>query len=254
MNNIIFLINIEHNKNFKGGGNTLKGGYYYGIKSWEHYAKKYNLELFILEDPLYDLDYMKPNWFKIYILDVLEANNVEYDQVCYVDADTIATPNAPNIFDFTENKFCAVKNYGCMDWVNRSIENYSKHIFDGFMFPFYRYFNSGLMVFNKKHKTLFKDIQNFYQEKANDLQYMQNTFCVGNDQPVLNFFVNKNISEDYKTLGYEWNMQDMTRFEVLNENMLHTKYGYINHFNAGTPPSPQYWLEKTYKYLYDNIT
>jgi hypothetical protein len=141
-----------------------------------------------------------------------------------------------------------------MDWVNRSIENYSKHIFDGFMFPFYRYFNSGLMVFNKKHKTLFKNIQNFYQEKANDLQHMQNTFCVGNDQPVLNFFVNKDISEDYKTLGYEWNMQDMTRFEVLNENMLHTKYGYINHFNAGTPPSPQYWLEKTYKYLYDNIT
>ena len=79
---------------------------------------------------------------------------------------------------------------------------------------------------------------------------MQNTFCVGNDQPVLNFFVNKNISKDYKVLGYEWNMQDMTRFEVLNENMLHTRYGYVNHFNAGTPPSPQYWLEKTYKHLY----
>ena len=47
----------------------------------------------------------------------------------------------------------------------------------------------------------------------------------------------------------------MTRFEVLNENMLHTRYGYINHFNAGTPPSPQYWLEKTYKHLYsDNIS
>ena len=50
MNNIIFLINIEQNKNFKGGGNTLKGGYYYGIKSWEHYAKKYNLAASIGSD------------------------------------------------------------------------------------------------------------------------------------------------------------------------------------------------------------
>ena len=27
---------------------------------------------------------------------------------------------------------------------------------------------------------------------------------------------------------------------------------YINNYNAGTPPSPEYWMEKTYKYLYKN--
>ena len=242
--NIIFIINIVKDKRSKNQG------YDYSIKSWEHYSNKIGADLFILDEPLGDFTYMKPQWYKMYILDILDKNKVKYDQVLYVDADTIIHPNAPNIFDYTENKFCAVKNYGCMDWVNRSIENYSKHIFEGFMFPFYKYFNSGLMVFNKKHKKLFKDIQKFYEERVDDLLQVQNTLCVGNDQPVLNFFVNKNISKDYKVLGYEWNMQDMTRFEVLNENMLHTRYGYVNHFNAGTPPSPQYWLEKTYKHLY----
>lgn len=249
---IIFLINITHNKQFKGGGNTLEGGYEYGIKSWQQYAKKYNLDIFVLEDPLFDLEYMKPNWFKIYILDILEANNINYNQVCYVDADTIVTPDAPNIFEITENKFCAVRNYGCMDWVNRSIENYSKYIFDNFTFPYYNYFNSGLMVFNKKHKSLFKKIQEFYAVNKGNLLEIQDKLCVGNDQPVFNFFINRDIPEDYKILGYEWNMQDMARFEILGNDMLHAKYGYVCHFNAGTPPSPQYWMETTYKTIYTN--
>ena len=195
---------------------------------------------------------MKPNWFKIYILDILEANDIKYNQVCYVDADTIVTPNAPNIFEITENKFCAVRNYGCMDWVNRSIENYSKYIFEGFMFPYYKYFNSGLMVFNKKHQPLFKKMQEFYNLHKDNLLEMQDKFCVGNDQPVFNFFINKDIPQDYKNLGYEWNMQDMMRFEVLGEDMLHTKTGWVMHFN-GLPDkekSVPYWMEKTYRYLY----
>ena len=249
--NIIFLINVVHDKKFQGGGNTLNGVFEYSSRSWKHYADRHNCELFVLDQPLFDIEYMKPNWYKMYILDILEANNIDYDQVLYVDYDTIVTPNAPNIFDLTENKFTAVRNYGDVDWVLRSIENYSKFIFDGFTFPYYNYFNSGVMVFNKKHKSLFKDLQLFYEKNRDRLIWMQNTYCVGNDQPVFNFFVN-DIPNNCKLLGYEWNMQDMMRFEVLNEDMLHIKYGYISHYNAGTPPSSQYWIEKTYKYLYEN--
>jgi len=250
--NIIFLINIVHDKKFQGGGNTLNGVFEYSSNSWKHYANKHNCELFVLDQPLFDIEYMKPNWYKMYILDILEANDIDYDQVLYVDYDTIVTPNAPNIFDLTENKFTAVRNYGDVDWVLRSIENYSKFIFGNFIFPYYNYFNSGVMVFNKKHKSLFKDLQLFYEENRDRLIWMQNTYCVGNDQPVFNFFINRDIPNDYKVLEYEWNMQDMMRFEVLNEDMLHTKYGYVSHYNAGTPPSSQYWIEKTYKYLYEN--
>ena len=250
--NIIFLINVKHFKTFQGGGNTLKGAFEWSVKSWSHYAKRHGAEIFVLEDALFDVEYMKPNWFKMYILDILDANEIDYDQVLYVDYDTIVTPTAPNIFELSENKFCAVRNFGDMDWVCRSIENYSKHIFEGFTFPYYNYFNSGVMLFNKKHKSLFDSVKLFYEDNRERLIYMQNTFCVGNDQPVFNFFVNRDIPNDYKVLGYEWNMQDMMRFEVLNENMLHTRYGYVSHYNAGTPPSSQYWIEKTYKYLYEN--
>ena len=144
--NIIFLINVKHDKKFQGGGNTLQGAFEWSYKSWSHYAKRHGAEIFVLDEPLFDVEYMKPNWFKMYILDILEANEIEYDQVLYVDYDTIVTPTAPNIFDLTEHKFCAVRNFGDMDWVCRSIENYSKYIFNGFTFPYYNYFNSGVMV------------------------------------------------------------------------------------------------------------
>lgn len=249
--NVIFLINIEHDKKFQGGGNTLTGAFEWSIKSWKDYAKRWGCEIFVLDQPLMDIEWMKPNWFKMYILDILEANGIDYDQVLYVDYDTIVTPDAPNIFELTDHKFAAVRNFGDMDWVCRSIENYSKFVFDGFTFPYYNYFNSGVMVFNKKHKEFFKKLQEFYQTNRDKLIWMQNTYCVGNDQPVFNFFVNQYIPNDYKVLDYEWNMQDMMRFEVLGDDMLHTRYGYVSHYNAGTPPSSQYWMEKTYRYLYE---
>ena len=242
--NIIFLINIVHDDSSKNQG------YEWSIKSWRKYAEKYVHEVFVLDETLFEVSYMKPQWYKMYILDLLEANEIEYDQVLYVDADTVIHPNAPDIFDYTEHKFCAVRNYGDMDWVLRSMENYSKYIFNNFNFPFYKYFNSGVMVFNKKHKEFFKSIQNVYHANKDSIIKMQSTFGVGNDQPVLNYFVNIEIPDDYKVLPYEWNMQDMTRLEVLTEDYLHTRYGYISHYNAGVKPTPGYWIEKTYKHLY----
>jgi len=94
-----------------------------------------------------------------------------------------------------------------------------------------------LWSLTKNTKILFKGLQEFYQTNRDKLIWMQNTYCVGNDQPVFNFFVNQYIPADYKVLGYEWNMQDMMRFEVLGDDMLHTRYGYVSHYNAGTPPS-----------------
>jgi lipopolysaccharide biosynthesis glycosyltransferase len=244
--NIIFMINIVQDER------SRNQGYEWSVKSWKHYAQRHDCDLFILEQPLFELAHMKPTWFKMYILDILEANDIDYDQVLYVDCDTIVTPDAPNIFNITDYKFCAVKNFGDMDWVLRSIENYSKYIFDGFMFPYYKYFNGGLMVFNKKHKSMFTSMQQFYHENVSKLQWMQDTYGVGNDQPVVNMFVNRDIADDYKILGYEWNMQDMNRSELIGDHMLHTQYGYICHFNAGIKPTPGYWIEKTYKFLYEN--
>jgi lipopolysaccharide biosynthesis glycosyltransferase len=243
--NIIFMINIVHNERSKNQG------YDWSIKSWQRYAQKYECELIVLDQLLFDISYMRPNWYKMYILDILEENGIDYDQVMYVDSDTIVTDNAPNIFDYTDHRFCAIRNIGDMDWILRSIENYSKFMFNGFMFPYYKYFNSGVMVFNKKHRDFFKSLQSFYEKNQERIVWMQSTFGVGTDQPIFNVFVNRDIPDDFKLLEYEWNAQDMVRLELLSESMLHTDYAYICHFNSGVSPTPAFWMEKTYKFMYE---
>ena len=68
--NIIFIINIVKDERSKNQG------YNYSIKSWEHYSKKIGADLFVLDEPLYDFSHMKPQWYKMYILDILEANEI----------------------------------------------------------------------------------------------------------------------------------------------------------------------------------
>ena len=77
---------------------------------------------------------------------------------------------------------------------------------------------------------------------------LQDTFGVGTDQPVLNFFVQReNI--DCRFLPYEWNMQDMSRTEILNGELSFTKIGWIYHFNGIPNNKDNYacyqWMEKT---------
>jgi len=161
-----------------------------------------------------------------------------------VDADTMVHPDAPNIFNETDNKFCVVHNYGSYDWVCRSIENYKKHLFPDVDVPLFEYFNSGIIICNKKHKEFYEKIIKFYLDNRDDIVKLQEMYHVGTDQPILNFFVQKeNI--DYKQLGYEWNMQDMNRYEILDDELTFTKIGWIYHFNSIPDDLRYYMMERT---------
>ena len=72
---------------------------------------------------------MKITWQRYYLFDILEANNIEYDQVLMVDADTIVHPNCPNFFEETDGKYCGVINDGCYEWVTRSIRDFNRELF-----------------------------------------------------------------------------------------------------------------------------
>ena len=83
---------------------------------------------------------------------------------------------------------------------------------------------------------------------------MQETFFTGTDQPVLNFMCQiENI--DMKFLPYEYNMVDMTRKEILTDDLLFTKIGWIYQFNClpnnTDNQATYYWMKKTYEYLYN---
>ena len=244
------MVNIKSNKKL-----NRTTPYEYSIKSWKKWADKNNCELFILEDWVYDESIINPNWHKLLVFDLLENNEIDYNQILVVDSDTIPHPNCPNFFDMSENKLCGVHNDGSYDWVCRSIENYSKHIFDGFTFPLWEYINSGFLIINKNHKKLYQNIMKFYLENNENIRILQESFGVGTDQPIINFFIQKE-KIDMKLLSYKFNMQDMFRKEILTDDLLFTKLGWVYHFNA-IPNNVDsqltiHWMKKTYEYFYGN--
>ena len=248
MSNIIFMTNIE-NQSKKDRVKPYK----YSVSSWKQWASKNDCEFFMLENYIFEPDYMKPNWYKLYVFELLENQNVDYDQILVVDGDTIVHPECPNFFELSDNKFSAVHCDGSYDWTCRSMENYSKYLFDGFTFSIWEYINSGFLIMNESHKKLYKKILDFYFANRDSIVKVQDTFGVGTDQPVINFFLQKeNI--DLKLLPYIYNMQDMNRKEILGEDMLFTKCGWVYHYNA-IPNNVDseltvYWMKKTYEYLY----
>ena len=186
--NIVFMVNIKNE-----GNEERSNPYKYSIKSWEKWCDKNDCELFVLTERIYDKEIMNPNWHKLFVFDLLENEEIDYNQILIVDSDTIVHPDCPNFFEETDNKFCAVHNEGSYDWVCRSIENYSKYLFDGFTFPLYEYFNSGFLIINKNHKKLYKDVVNFYLENRENIVKIQETFGVGTDNLFLIFFYKKKI-------------------------------------------------------------
>ena len=155
--NVVFIVNLTETKKY--GRNQP---YQLSVDSWKLWCDKNDCELFVLTERIYPEDYMNANWHKIFVFQLLESNDVDYDQVLIVDADTMVHLEAPNIFDITDRKFCVVHNYGSYDWVCRSIENYKKHLFPDVDVPLFEYFNSGIIICNKKHKQFYEKIINFY--------------------------------------------------------------------------------------------
>lgn len=239
MKNIIFIISIQTDERSKNQS------HFYSCKSWMEWGKKNNAEVFLLNENVLN----PPQWNKILIFDLLDSSGIEYDKILYVDADTIVHPDMPNIFEMhTTGDFCGVRNYGSMDWVIRSIENYGKFVFPDVYLSWTRYINTGMMLFDKTHRPFFNWLIEFNDKNWSKLRDVEK-MGVGKDQPVINYGLQINHIK-LNILPYEFNMQDMNRFEIIHNDMLFTKFGWIYHYNCGIKPTPAVWMERTYKYLY----
>ena len=248
MKNIVFIPNVKGTDEKR----LREVAYDLSIKSWQSWCEKNGCELVVMNELVHDYDEMKITWQRYYVLEILENSNIEYDQVLMVDADTLVHPNCPNFFEMTEHKYTGVHNYGSYDWIIRSIEIYQKYFFSDISLPFYEYINGGFQIFNRKHKEFLKSVVQFYWDNKDNLLEVQNKLFNGTDQTPMNFLLREH-NIDLKILPYEFNMQDMMRVEVLGADMLHTKYGWIYHFNCGVKPHPRAWMEATYDYLYRSI-
>ena len=179
--NIVFLTAITF-----PGQEYRSAPYKYGIDSWKHWCNQNDCELFVLDEPIFDPEYCKPNFYRYWAFDLLDAQGVEYDQICLTDADCVIHPDCPNFFELTDHKYTVTNTEGSMDWVCRSLENYGKHIFEN-TFPLHKYFNAGFQVVNKIHRPLFNELHEFYEVHRDRILWMQSNFAVGTDQPLINY-------------------------------------------------------------------
>ncbi len=245
MKNIVFIPHVKGSDEKR----LRESDYDLSVKSWQYWCEKNNCELLVMTDLVHDYDEMKITWQRYYALEILDKNEIKYDQVLLVDADTIVHPSCPNFFDLTEHNYAGIHNYGSYDWVLRSMENYSHFLFNDKMFPYYQYLNGGFQVVNKKHKNFLREVIKFYWNNKDILLELQNKLYCGTDQTPLNFLLRQH-NIDIKILPYEFNMQDLARFEVIGPDLLFTKLGWVYHFNCGVRPHPKYWMTKTFEHLF----
>ena len=251
--NVVFMIAIADNEKYMDAHQRQRSrdtGYEWSIKSWGEWCKKNDVELFIMDTPICSIDEMKLTWQRYFVFDILEKNNISYNQICMVDADTIVHPDTPNFFEMTDNKYCGVIN-PVNEWILKSIEIYSKFMFNEKIIPFWDYINGGFQIFNETHKDFLNLMKNYYLNNKDELIKIQNTYGAGSDQTPLNYLL-KEHNIDVKLLSQKFNMQDLVRYEALSEDLIHTKMGWIYHFNTWPKPNPRYWLEKTYRSLHEN--
>ena len=254
MKNIVFTMDID----LAGEGryaSTRRLPYQYSIKSWERWCEKNDCELFVLTDLLLPKEQMNICWQRYYLFDILEANDIQYDQILSVDADTIVHPDCPNFFEMTDRKMCGVHNEGSYDWIIRSIENYGKYFFNGHVMDFWKYIDCGFVIINETHRDFFKQVIDFYNQNAELLRQVEKEWHAGTDQTPVNFLI-EDKGVDFKWLPYEFNMCDMVRKEILGDDMMFTDWGWIYQYNS-IPNNKEdrltlHWMKKTYEHLYGN--
>jgi len=255
MKNIVFIPNI------KIGDGNRSISYQYSINSWKHFCDKYNCELLVWEDLLFPVEHMKITWQRYYLFDILEGNNIDYDQILMVDADTIVHPDCPNFFEETDHKYCGVMNDGCYEWVTRSIRDFNRELFPDNNPPNpWTYINGGFQIVNKEHKDFFSYMKLYYSNNRDSIQHAIDRIKAGTDQTIINFML-KNHKVDVKILPSCYNLQDLFRKNLLHipghswwPDTLEGMYnaGWVYHFNA-IPQNERhanYWIERTYKELY----
>ena len=229
-----------------------KPEYDISIESWRRWCDKNDVQLFLLEEPILPMEDMHIIWQRYYMFDIFDNNDIKSNQTLIVDADTIIHPNCDNFFEKTENKYCLVHDDGSYDWVLRGMEHYKKRVYDSEWFNYWEYGNSGFQIVNQKHREFFEYMREFYFKNIKEINFIQQSYGIGTDQTPLNFNLRAQ-DVDVKLMGYKYNMGCMLKKEILAEDMLFTKLGWVYHFN-GLPNKDQsvpHWMEKTFKYLYD---
>jgi len=253
--NIVFIPNIKM-------GDGRSNSYHYSVQSWQKWADQFDdITVIEWETPILDPTSFKITLQRYWVFDILEHNEIDYDQVLMVDADTIVHPNCPNFFNETNGNMGVVVNNGCFEWVIRSIKDWGDAVFPNQpKIKPWKYFNGGFQIVSNKQKEFYKTVQRFYTDNIKEITQLANIIKAGTDQTIINYLVQQNQIE-LTYLPECYNLQDLFRKNLLHINghswwrdeLIFTDAGWVYHFNAipNNPRHVDYWLKRTYEELYE---
>ena len=253
--NVVFLPTIDL-------GNNRNSSYKYAVDSWKNWCDKNNCELLVWDELILPIEEMKITWQRYYLFDILNSNEINYNQILMVDADTIVHPDCPNFFELSDMKYCGVMNNGDYEWVNRSIKGFGELLFDNKTIHPSTYINGGFQIVNKKHEKFFDKMKLYYEENSDNIKESIKVLETATDQTILNFMLKIN-NIDVKVLPDCFNLQDLARKNLLYihescfwGDVLDNLYssGWVYHFN-GIPGNDMdrdasYWMKRVYEELY----
>ena len=267
MKNIIFIPYIKREKDLTGassiGHSNRHQGYEWGIKSWKAWAKKNGHEVYVMSDLLCPESEMLITWQRWQVLNILEHNEIEYDQVLVVDADSVVHPDCPNFFEMTDGKFTSTLTDGDFEWMNRAINGYSKMFWNKeFCIPSFEFFQTGFVIINKTHQDFFNKVFDFYEKNKQKIIDSYDILLTGSDITLMNC-MRKEFGLELNLLPRQFGMMDMVRKQLFFfhpncywEDSLTNLYNsaWVYQYNA-IPPSEMgrdrtYWMKRTYEELY----
>ena len=114
------------------------------------YADKIGADFIVLSDLL---ECNKPHWSKFLLYDLLP----DYDRIIYIDTDIIVRDDCPDLTEIVPSEKLGIFNEGHfterMESLREAVMAYKEEVpkWDG-----RSYYNTGVMVLSKKHRTLFK--------------------------------------------------------------------------------------------------
>ena len=256
MKDIVFIPNINL-------GNGRSTPYHYSIKSWKKWAEQYeDVEVIEWTDPIMDPQQFKITLQRYWVHDILKHNEIEYNQILLVDADTIIHPECPNFFKETNNKFGVTIVNGCYEWVTRSIKQWGNTLFPNEQkIKTWNYFNGGFQITNKKHIPFYDKVKEYYTTNIDTINNLSEQIKAGTDQTVINYLTQQ-MSIDTIHMCESYNLQDLFRKNLLHipghswfpDELRFLEAGYIYHYNSiprtNSNRDTSYWMERTYKELY----
>mgnify|MGYP003348069456 CR=1 FL=1 len=255
MRNILFFTSLKANDP------NLDAYKEWSLLSWQYYAKKYNLDVFILDQPLCDTEMMRPTWQRWYVYDLLEANGYDdIGQVALIDIDTMVRWDAPNIFEVAGDNYAGVIDDISLEWVNNSIDGYQNAFteFAGVDLNWTNYINNGILILPKNGKEFCNKVKQFYNENQEKLRNLQHhSLKKGTDQTPINFLSRKYYGNSIKHISKKFNMSQLIMTHAMAPSIItgepiFIKHGYIWHYNGIPRDQRNGYMKQTWDIIKNN--